>query len=168
MDIQMPSGDGLEATAQLRQKMPEVHVIILTASESDDHLYKAVRLGAAGYLLKSLDAAELFDLLTGVAHGEAALSRTIAAHLLKGMASLAAGDAAGEESLTQREIDVLRLIARGATNSAIAESLCISVNTVKVHLRNILEKLQLSNRTQVATYALQSGLAQSTQPQAAD
>ena len=87
----------------------------------------------------------------------------MAAHLLKGMASHAANVEAGGESLTHREIEVLQLIARGASNSAIAEALCISVNTVKVHLRNILEKLQLSNRTQVATYALQSGLAQEIQ-----
>ena len=163
MDIQMPNGDGLEATAQLRRTMPGLHVVMLTASESDDHLYHAVRLGAAGYLLKSLDAAELFDLLAGVARGEAAMTRAMAAHLLKGMATHAANSDAGEESLTHREIEVLRLIARGASNSTIADALCISINTVKVHLRNILEKLQLSNRTQVATYALHSGLAQDIQ-----
>jgi DNA-binding NarL/FixJ family response regulator len=171
MDIQMPNGDGLEATALLRQRMPDLHVIILTASESDDHLYHAVRLGAAGYLLKSLDAAELFDLLAGVARGEPAMTRAMAAHLLKGMAGHATNAEAGEESLTHREIEVLRLIARGSSNSKIAEALCISVNTVKVHLRNILEKLQLSNRTQVATYALQSGLVleiQGRQPRIAD
>ena len=158
MEIYMPDGDGLHAARAIRDDLPDVAVVMLTASELDEHLYEAVRIGAAGYLLKNLDATELFDLITGVAHGEAAITRTMAARLLKGVASHAPEPVGGDTSLTEREIDVLRLVARGDSNPQIAEALCITVNTVKVHLRNILAKLQLDNRTQVATYAIQSGL----------
>jgi DNA-binding NarL/FixJ family response regulator len=154
MDIYMPDGDGLRATQEICSRYPDIAVVILTSSEDDAHLYEAVRLGAAGYLLKSLDANELFDLLRGVMRGEAAMTRSMAARLLKRMASRPASGA----SLTEREIEVLRLVAHGASNPKIAEELCITVNTVKTHLKNILVKLQLENRTQVATYAVQAGL----------
>jgi DNA-binding NarL/FixJ family response regulator len=158
MDISMPGTDGLQAARAIRQAQPQVAVVMLTASELDVHLYEAVQLGVAGYLLKSLDADELFELLEAVARGEAALTRAVAARLLKSVAWHAANPDSAVETLTEREIDVLRLVAQGATNPQIATSLCITVNTVKVHLRNILDKLQLANRTQAATYALQSGL----------
>jgi DNA-binding NarL/FixJ family response regulator len=161
MDIQMPDGDGLQAAAHIREALPNVAIVVLTASEVDEHLYEAVRLGVSGYLLKTLDAAELFELLGGVARGEAALTRAMAARLLKSIASQAAKPQAGQEVLTEREIEVLRLIAQGASNPQIAEKLCISVNTVKAHLRSILDKLQLENRTQAATYAMRSGLVSS-------
>jgi NarL family two-component system response regulator LiaR len=158
MDIYMPQGDGLQATSEIRERFPDIAVVMLTSSEEDEHLYEAVRLGASGYLLKSLDASELFGLLTGIAHGEAAMTRAMAARLLKSVASQSINTERGQEALTEREIDVLRLVAQGASNPQIAETLCISVNTVKTHLKNILAKLQLDNRTQAATYAVQSGL----------
>jgi DNA-binding NarL/FixJ family response regulator len=158
LDIHMPDGDGLQAAAQIRTCVPSVAVIMLTASELDEHLYEAVRLGAAGYLLKSLDAVELFELLAGVAHGEAAMTRTMAARLLKTVAQHATKTEAGEHALTEREIDVLRLVAQGFSNPQIAQQLNITINTVKVHLRNILDKLQVDNRTQAAAYAVRSGL----------
>jgi DNA-binding NarL/FixJ family response regulator len=158
MDIYMPHGDGLQATREIRARLPQVAVVMLTSSESDEHLYEAVQIGAAGYLLKSLDADELFDLLTGVIHGEAAMTRSMASRLLKGVARRSVDSDKGEESLTERELAVLRLVASGASNMEIAEKLSISVNTVKSHLRSILEKLQLENRTQAATYAVNRGL----------
>jgi NarL family two-component system response regulator LiaR len=158
MDIYMPQGDGLQATREIRERFSDIAVVMLTSSEEDEHLYEAVRLGASGYLLKSLDASELFDLLSGIAHGEAAMTRAMAARLLKSVANQSINTERGEEALTEREIDVLRLVAQGASNPQIAETLCISVNTVKSHLKNILAKLQLDNRTQAATYAVQSGL----------
>jgi DNA-binding NarL/FixJ family response regulator len=160
MDVQMPDGDGLTAAAQIQERWRDVRVIILTASESDEQLYRAMRQGVAGYLLKSLDAEELFELLRGVANGEIALTRAMAARLLKDI--VRRKENAGEHALTEREIDVLRLVAKGASNPQIAAELCITVNTVKVHLRNILAKLQLENRTQVAAYAVQTGLASSS------
>lgn len=158
MDILMPDGNGLYAARAIRDDLPDVAIVMLTASELDEHLYEAIRIGASGYLLKNLDADDLFDLVTGVQLGEAAITRTMAARLLKGIAHHATD--AGEAALTEREIDVLKLVARGESNPKIAEALSITVNTVKVHLRNILSKLQLENRTQIAAYAVQSGLVE--------
>lgn len=158
LDISMPELDGLQAAQAVRRAFPEIAIVMLTASELDTHLYEAVQLGAAGYLLKSLDANELFELLEAVAHGEAAMTRAMAARLLKSVAWHSANPVNMVDALTERELEVLRLVAQGASNPQIAANLCISVNTVKVHLRNILDKLQLANRTQAATYALQNGL----------
>lgn len=160
MDIHMPDGDGLVATRIIRETMPDVAVVMLTASELDEHLYEAMRLGAAGYLLKDLDAAELFELLTGVARNEVAMTRAMASRLLKGMTHSQDDEPTGLSDLTEREIEVLQLVAQGATNPQIADALFITVNTVKSHIRHILEKLQLENRTQVAAYAVQSGLVE--------
>jgi DNA-binding NarL/FixJ family response regulator len=158
MDVYMPDCNGLQAAQMIRARQPQVAVVMLTSSELDEHLYEAVRLGAAGYLLKNLDATELFDLLLGVERGEAAMTRAMAARLLKGVANQSINSTRGEIALSEREIEVLRLVARGASNPQIAEELCITVNTVKSHLKNILEKLQLENRTQIAAYAVQTGL----------
>jgi len=161
MDIKMPDVDGLQAAVHIRRSFPAVDVIMLTASELNEHVYEAVRLGAAGYLLKSLDAVELFDLLQAVAADEAVLTRAVAARLLRDIGdSGGVGGEIGGEALTEREIEVLNLVAHGASNPQIADSLCITVNTVKVHLRNILSKLQVENRTQAAALAVQSGLIQ--------
>jgi DNA-binding NarL/FixJ family response regulator len=158
MDIYMPEMDGLEAAKKIRSRFPEIAIVMLTSSEKDGHLYESVQIGIAGYLLKSLDAAELFDLLSGVVKGETAMTRAMASKLLKAVANRLADGEKGEQALTERELYVLRLVASGATNSEIADKLSISINTVKSHLKNILEKLQLENRTQAATYALQHGL----------
>lgn len=159
MDIYMPDMDGLQATRLIKEKMPEIEVVMLTSSEDDAHLYEAVRLGAAGYLLKSLDAEELFNLISGVIEGEAAMTRAMASRLLKGIAQRSSDTDKGEEELTERELAVLRLVAKGYSNAQISEELHIAVNTVKFHIKNILSKLQLENRTQVAAYAVRSGLA---------
>jgi len=158
MDIYMPQMDGLQAAKEIRSRFPDVAIVMLTSSERDGHLYEAVRLGVTGYLLKSLDADELFELLEGVTHGEAAMTRSMAMRLLKGVAGRMVDNANGEEALSEKELLVLRFVANGASNAEIAESLSISINTVKSHLKSILEKLQLANRTQAATYALKHGL----------
>ncbi|MCC6803968.1 MAG: response regulator transcription factor [Anaerolineae bacterium] len=160
MDIFMADGDGLEATACIRQKFPQTAVVMLTSSEADEHLYQAVHLGAAGYLLKDLDADDLFELLSGLERGEAVISRTMGARLLKYIAQPPRNDAPDIcDALTEREIEVLRLVAQGESNHDIAQHLVISINTVKVHLRNILDKLSLENRTQAAAYAVRCGIA---------
>lgn len=158
MDIYMPHMDGLQAAKKIRLRHPQIAIVMLTSSERDGHLYEAVEIGVAGYLLKSLDAQELFDMLSGVVKGETAMTRSMAGKLLKVVAHRIADGEKGEQALTERELYVLRLVASGASNQEIAEKLCISINTVKSHLKNILEKLQLQNRTQAAAYALQHGL----------
>ena len=158
MDIYMPDGNGLQAMREIRAHFPGTKVVMLTSSENDEHLYQAVRYGAAGYLLKNLNAEELFDLIGGVVRGEAAMTREMASGLLKSVARRTAEPSRGEETLTERELVVLRFMATGASNQDIADHLSISVNTVKSHIRNILDKLQLENRTQAANYAMNSGL----------
>ena len=161
MDIYMPQGDGLHATKIIHEQQPEIAIIILTSSEKDGHLYEAVSQGVSGYLLKSLDADELFEMIIGVTKGEAALTKSMATRLLKSVAKRIVQEEKGESSLTEKELLVLRLVASGDSNPEIAESLSISVNTVKSHLKNILGKLQLSNRTQAAAYAIRHGLVNS-------
>ncbi len=158
LDILMPHLDGLQAARQIREKCPATAVVILTASETDEHLEQAIRLGVAGYLLKNLDAHELFDLVLGVTRGEVAITQATAARVLKN-----AGFGGGRYEdvvalITTREWDVLRLAAAGVSNPAIGVQLNISVNTVKAHIKNILEKLRLKNRTQLAAYATRKGL----------
>jgi len=162
MDIYMPEGGGLEATKLIKEEFPGIIIVILTSSEEDKHIYEAVQLGASGYLLKSLNANELFDLLNGVIRGEAAMTRAMASRLLKTVAKQSTENDWNKESLSEREIEVLKLVARGATNLQIAEELCISINTVKSHLKSILGKLQLGNRTQAAAYAVKVGLVSTT------
>lgn len=157
LDIYMPDGNGLDAARAIRHRAPHTAIIMLTSSEQDEHLNEAANIGVDGYLLKNLDGEELFDLLAGIREGEAAMTRTMAARLLRTVAGAAPSASLGED-LTEREIEVLRLVARGDSNHLIAERLYISVNTVKTHIKNILSKLQMENRTQVAAFALKTGL----------
>ncbi len=160
MDIYMPEGSGLEAARRIREKTQEVEIVMLTSSEEDEHLAEAVGIGVAGYLLKNLDREELFELIGGIESGEAAITRTMAAKLLKTTARQRTTTQEGEE-LTDREIDVLKLVAQGASNSEVAEQLGVTINTVKTHLKHIYGKLQIDNRTQAATYAIKTGLVSS-------
>ncbi len=158
MDIYMPEGDGLQATKEIREKLPRIKVVMLTSSENDEHLFHAVQLGASGYLLKNLDASQLSGLLTSVMRGDVAMTPEMASRLLKGVAKRASDPVGGEDVLSERELNVLKFVAVGDSNQEIAEKLCISVHTVKSHIRNILDKLQLENRTQAANYAMNRGL----------
>ncbi|GJM42441.1 MAG: DNA-binding response regulator [Ardenticatenaceae bacterium] len=164
MDIHMPDGDGLKATRIIKEAFPEIAVVILTASELDEHLFQAMQLGASGYLLKDLDATELFEMLSGVVRDEVAMTRAMASRLLKIMANPDKQNAGLENNLTERELEVLHLLAQGASNPQIAAELFITVNTVKTHIRHILTKLQLENRTQAAAYAVQKGILPPDQP----
>jgi DNA-binding NarL/FixJ family response regulator len=157
LDIYMPDGNGLEAAQAIRVKAPQTAIVMLTSSELDEHLNEAVKIGVEGYLLKNLDGEELFGLLAGIQKGEAAMTRTMAARLLKTM-TVAKGNLVAGNELTEREVEVLRLVARGDSNMQISVQLYISVNTVKTHIKNILSKLQLENRTQVAAFAAKAGL----------
>lgn len=161
MDIEMPKCDGLEATRRIKREMPHVKIVILTVSDDDQNLFEAIKSGAQGYLLKDLEPYQLYDLLESISRGEAPLSGAVAAKILKEFSSPAQSSAQAPEvidELTSREIDILELVVEGKTNKEIAYTLNISENTVKIHLRNILEKLHLQNRIQAAVYAVRQGL----------
>ena len=161
MDISMPGIDGLEATRRIKAEMPYVRIIILTVSESDQSLFEAIKSGAQGYLLKSVQPQALLDTLSGVFRGEASISGAMAARLLQDLARESrpvSPPPAPPARLTQREQEVLRLVSQGKSNKEIASALNIAENTVKNHLKNILEKLHLENRVQAATFALRREL----------
>jgi DNA-binding NarL/FixJ family response regulator len=161
MDIAMPKCSGLEAVRIIKREMPHVHIVMLTVSDDDRDLFAAIKNGAEGYLLKNLEPYQLFDMLEGVHRGEAPLSGAMAAKILQEFRqpdqTMALKPEAREE-LTPREIEVLKRVVEGATNKEIATALSITENTVKIHLRNILEKLHLQNRIQAAVYAVCEGL----------
>jgi DNA-binding NarL/FixJ family response regulator len=166
MDVRMPGGSGLAATSRIRVARPATAIVILTVSEDEDDLFEAIKSGAQGYLLKNLEAAQLRSMLEAVQRGEAAITPATAARIIEEfgrrerlMAEPAAAHPAGDpDRLTDRELDVLGLVTRGLRNKEIATELGISENTVKFHLRNILEKLHAGSRTEVAARAVREGL----------
>lgn len=161
MDLSMPLGGGVEATKKILEERPEQAVCVLTVSEQESDLYAAIRAGARGYLVKTVALEELCASLHVLAEGGSTVTPHLAARLLEEFAKLAQGMREGPseaEKLTAREREVLELVARGASNKEIANRLVIAENTVKVHLRNILDKLHLRNRQQAAAFAVQEGL----------
>jgi DNA-binding NarL/FixJ family response regulator len=161
MDVAMP-GDGIEATRRIAATEPGVAIVMLTASEAVDDLFAAIKAGARGYLLKNLESAELHAMLDAVERGEAAITPAIAARILAELARPEAPAAPvtvrDPDSLTDRELDVLRLVVAGQRNKEIAGSLGISENTVKFHLRNILDKLHAQSRSEAVARAVREGL----------
>jgi DNA-binding NarL/FixJ family response regulator len=158
LDITMPQLSGLEALRLIKRELPETQVVMLTVSHDDADLSEAVESGALGYLLKNLSADQFFEMLDGLQRGEAAMTRQTTTRLIKGLADLPPQRAEPVESLTEREIELLRLVAEGMTNKAITQTLSISENTVKYHIRNILQKLGVQNRTEAVTHAIRAGL----------
>ena len=165
MDVAMPGGGGLGATREIAVATPAVAIVMLTASEDIDDLFDAIKAGARGYLLKNLESAELRGMLEAVARGEAAITPAIAARILTELArpSSPAAQAAGfgprdPDRLTERELDVLRLVVAGRRNKEMAAELGISENTVKFHLRNILDKLHAQSRAEMVAMAVREGL----------
>jgi DNA-binding NarL/FixJ family response regulator len=158
MDISMPELNGLEALKQIKAKAPEIDVVMLTVSENNEDLLEAVQLGASGYLLKNLNAEEFIHLLEGLAKGEAPLTRKMAMQLLHGLSEKKNQTERSVEPLTDRETELLRLVAQGLPNRAVGERMSISENTVKYHMKNILQKLAVNNRTEAVTRAIQSGI----------
>ncbi len=156
MDIRMPNVGGIEATRLIKSEMPETKIIMLTVSEEEEDLFEAIRSGAHGYLLKNVRPEELFEMLEGALRGEAAIAPAMANRILHAFVTEAHRRAEMGEpraDLSPREIEVLELASRGSTNKEIADQLFISVGTVKNHVHNILDKLHLKNRAQIAAYA---------------
>ena len=161
MDFGLPDGTGLDATQAILAERPGTKIVFLTVHEQDDRLFAAIRSGAKGYLLKNVPVSKLLDYLRGVERGEAAVSPAMTSHILE---EFARGGGAREPcqdelgGLTSRELEVLRELTTGASNQEIADRLVIAENTVKVHVRNLLAKLDLKNRREAASYARRQGL----------
>jgi DNA-binding NarL/FixJ family response regulator len=156
MDIELPGEDGVIATQRLKMEMPAVTVVMLTVHDDSQTLFEAIKAGAQGYLVKNVRSRELLEQLRGLARGEAAISRRMAARILKEIRGQTE-PFGPEEELTAREMDVLELVAARLSNAQIAERLVVSEHTVKNHMKNILSKLHLRNRHQAAAYGVARG-----------
>ena len=159
MDVRMPEGSGAGAIARIRAARPEIAVLVLTGSQDDDDLVDALRSGATGYLLKDASVDEVADAIRAVARGHAVVSPAMTVKLLDRFGDLLRRVGDDRESrLTIRELDVLRLVVKGLSNREIARDLFISQNTVKNHVRNILEKLHVRSRSEAAAVAMRERL----------
>ncbi len=159
MDLHMPECDGVQATGRLRTEMPEVKVLILTVSDKEEDLFLAIKAGARGYLLKDEEPEQLAQAVGQVARGGVIVSAAMADNLLNEFkAQKPATSAVGDSGLSRREQEVLQLVAQGTSNKEIGAALFISENTVKTHLRHILDTLHLANRSQAAAYAARAGM----------
>jgi DNA-binding NarL/FixJ family response regulator len=156
MDIELPGEDGVVVTRRLKMEMPTVTVVMLTVRDDSQTLFEAIKAGAAGYLVKNVRSRELLEQLRGLARGEAAISRRLAARILEEIRGTPL-PLLPEEELTARELDVLELVAARLSNAEIAERLVISEHTVKHHMKSILSKLHLRNRHQAAAYGIARG-----------
>ena len=158
MDLVLPEMDGVTATRLIKQRSPRSQVIVLTSYHEDEHIYPAIRAGALSYLLKSVGLDELVGAVRKAAQGEATLHPHVAARLAQELHGASAGTRWLYDTLSEREREVLGLIATGLTNAQIAERLVISERTVKSHVNNILSKLQVADRTQAAIFAWREGI----------
>jgi NarL family two-component system response regulator LiaR len=158
MDLVMPEMDGIEAIRQIKSRQSEVRILVLTSFAADDKVFPAIKAGALGYLLKDSSPEELVRAIHQVYRGESSLHPMIARKLLQEL-SRPADQPPCPEPLTERELEVLQLVAQGRSNQDIADYLVISEATVRTHVSNILGKLHLASRTQAALYALRQGLA---------
>ena len=163
LDLIMPGMDGVETTRQVKKISPRTQVVVLTSYHEDVHIFPALKAGATSYILKDMKMEKLVDALQRAVRHEVTLHPLVAERVLENIRGTDSEEPALFTELTERELDVLRLIAKGMTNSQIAETLVISENTVKGHVSNILSKLHLADRTQAAVYAWQSGIVNKEQ-----
>lgn len=159
MDVKMPRQTGIEACRAIKEAAPSIKILMLTNSDEDSDLYEAVKAGAAGYLLKEISIDELGAAIRSVYSGQSLITPSMATKLMAEFAAMAKRGAETRlPKLTPRELDVLRAIARGMSNREIARVLFISENTVRSHVQNILDKLQLNSRMEAAIYAMREKL----------
>jgi NarL family two-component system response regulator LiaR len=159
MDLVMPGGvDGVEATRRVKNISPRTQVVVLTSYHEDEHIFPAIRAGALSYVLKDIGPEELADVIRKAAQGEAVLHPRVAARVIHEVQGTRAMNPNPFTELSDREMEVLQLIAEGLSNALIAEKLVISEKTVKGHVSNILGKLHLGDRTQAAVYAWREGI----------
>jgi DNA-binding NarL/FixJ family response regulator len=157
LDLLIGEVSGLEALQTIKAELPKTFVVILTVSDADQDLFAAIRAGADGYILKEVKADEFLDLLGGLARGEVAINRKTATRLVSGYQTLTKQKET-QGKLSSRELETLELLGRGFSNRVIAERMFISENTVKYHIRNIMQKLNVQNRTEAVALALHEGL----------
>ena len=158
LDMMMPRKDGLGAIQDIMQEDPNAHILVLTSFAEDDKVFPAIKAGALGYLLKDSSPQELLAAIRNVYQGEASLHPTIARKLMREL-NQPASLPPTTDPLTEREVEVLRLVAQGLSNDDIANQLVVSERTVRTHVSHILDKLHLANRTQMALYAVREGIA---------
>jgi len=157
MDLRMPEMDGVEAMRQIRPAMPDVKFIILTTYSDDDYIFSGIEAGARAYLLKDAPREDLFKAIRSVYRGESLIQPVVASKLLDRFSQLSRRTPSGEE-LSEREVEVLRLMAKGAANKEISAELNIAQSTVKTHITNIFQKLGVNDRTEAVTQALKRGI----------
>jgi DNA-binding NarL/FixJ family response regulator len=157
MDLRMPEMDGAEAMRRIRERDPEVRFLVLTTFDNDEYIFEAIQAGAKGYLLKDASREDLFRAVAAVYRGESLIQPAVASRVLDRFVELSQRTVPGE-TLSEREVEVLRLMARGAANKEIAAALFISESTVKTHIANIFQKLDVNDRTEAVTTALQKGI----------
>lgn len=169
MDIMMPKYGGMDALRLIKAEMPDIKIVMLTSSEDDENLFEAVKYGASGYLLKSMDATELIDMLKNLENGETSVSPFLAKRLLEEFEPLEADDIIRlqaieknqqEEKLTVRQLEILEMVAKGVTYKEVGDALGLAERTVKYHMGRIIERLHLENRAQVIAYASRIGLVE--------
>lgn len=167
LDVQMPALNGIGAARLIRDKLPDTIIVMLTVRDDDEKLFEALKSGAQGYLLKDIHSKEMLDMLRGALKGEAALSPRMAGRVLKEFRAIGTrlsaqlwdgGNNDELMNLTKRELETLMIAARGASDKEIADELCISIHTVKSHMRNILSKLHVNSRREAAKIARNKGL----------
>jgi DNA-binding NarL/FixJ family response regulator len=158
MDLVMPGIDGVEATRRVKDVSPRTQIVVLTSYHQDEHIFPALQAGAISYILKDVKMEELAEAARCAARGEARLHPHVATRVIQELRGPRRAELNPFTELTERELEVLKLIANGLTNSRIAEQLVISENTVKGHVSNILSKLHLADRTQAAVYAWREGI----------
>jgi DNA-binding NarL/FixJ family response regulator len=157
MDLRMPEMDGVEAITRIRHEMPEIKFIILTTYSDDEYIFKGIAAGARAYLLKDAPRDELFKAIRAVSRGESLIQPVVASRVLDKLAELSRKNPSSE-TLSDREIEVLRLMAKGVSNSNIADELSITQSTVKTHITSIFQKLNVTTRTEAVTNALRKGI----------
>jgi len=162
MDIAMPHMDGIEATRQIKAECPDINILVLSAYDDDQFVFKLLQAGAAGYVLKDVHGHELIAVVRAVYHGESVLHPKIARKVMaRFMASPGKPAAqASTDGLSDREIELLQLMTRGSSNKEIADELCLSIRTVQGHVQQIFKKLEVSSRTEAVVYALKKGLVE--------
>jgi NarL family two-component system response regulator LiaR len=158
MDLLMPGMNGVEATRVIKKVSPRTHIVVLTSSHEDEHIFSALRAGALSYTLKDIRSTDLIEIVRKAAQGEAVLHSRVAARVIQEIREAKRNIPPAFAELTQRELDVLRLVADGRSNTEIAEKLVISEKTVKGHISNIFSKLHFGDRTQAAVFAWRQGL----------